>query len=57
MWHMRVRQLAFFSVFRLFVAHVPDEYIVPVMPQTHYVTLVFGFNLLQYSAELNMRVK
>ena len=55
MWHMRVRQLAFFSVFRLFVAHIPDEYIVPVMPQTHYVTLAFGFNLLQYSAEPNMR--
>lgn len=35
--------------------HTPDEYIVPAIPQTHYVTLVFGFNLLQYSAEPNMR--
>jgi len=52
---MRVRQLAFFSVFRLFVAHIPDEYIVPVIPQTPYVTLVFGFNLLQYSAEPKTR--
>ena len=55
MWHVRVRYLALFSVFRLFVEHIPDDYVFPVIPQTHYVTLLFGFNLLQYSAEPNMR--
>lgn len=55
MWHMRVRQLAFFFFSIQTPAHVPDEYTVPVMPQTHCVTLAFGFNVLQCSAEPYMR--